>query len=342
MSNATLLKMALRLAALLAAGALYGCSGQSPLDGEYAAPGIPPVEQRFEEGASKDAAGVERGRYLATAVALCAFCHSEIDWKAEGFPPKAGTVGGGRAPFTETMPWLTSPNITPDRETGAGTWSDTQFEQALRRGISHDGRTLHPAMPYHAYHGMADDDATSLVQFLRSIPPVKNQLPSTQIPEGMKEGLSPLPPAGSVKAPERSQTARYGEYLADLALCSRCHTPKDPKGQPIAGMEFAGGVNLKGAWGELSSPNITPDETGIDDLSEKLFMAAMKTGHLPGGVRLNAIMPWGYYRNMTDEDLRAIFAYLKTLKPVKHSVDNTTPSSPCKKCGGVHGKGREN
>jgi mono/diheme cytochrome c family protein len=342
MSNAMHQAKGFRLAGLLFAGAFLGCGGYRPAEEGYPAGEIRPLEQASaEEELAGMNAGADRGRYLATAVSLCTFCHSEIDWKAEGFPPKTGTVGGGRAPFSEAMPWLTSPNISPDRETGAGTWSDTQFEQALRRGIGHDGRTLHPAMPYHSYHGMSDDDAGSLAQFLRSMPPVKNKLPATQIPEEMKAGFSPLPPAGTVKAPERSQTVRYGEYLAQLALCSNCHTPRDQNGKVISGMEFAGGSRLKGPWGEISALNITPDPTGIDDLSEKIFMSAMKTGHLPG-VRLNAIMPWGYYRQMTDDDLRAIFAYVKTLKPVKHSIDNTTPPTPCKKCGGTHGQGSEN
>ncbi len=175
----------------------------------------------------------DRGRYLATSVSLCAFCHSEVDWTAEGFPPKPGTIGGGRAPFNpEQLPWLTSPNISPDRETGAGTWSDAQFESALRRGIGHDGRTLFPLMPYGQFHGMSDDDATSIVQFLRSIPPVKHEVPPTKVPEDLKATLAPLSPAGKVPAPDRSETAAYGEYLAHIGLCAQCHTPKDSKGRP--------------------------------------------------------------------------------------------------------------
>jgi cytochrome c553 len=295
-----------------------------------------------EESPSPSQASPKRGKYLATAVALCAFCHSEIDWKSEGFPPKEGTVGGGRAPFNEGMPWLTSPNISPDKETGAGNWSDLQFEQALRRGIGHDGRTLYPAMPYHDYHGMSDDDATSIVMFLRSIPAVKHQLPPTKIPEEAKASLAPLPAAGAVKAPEMSQTAQYGGYLAKIALCDRCHTPRDESGKPVETMAFAGGIRLKGPWGDVTSLNITPDATGLDDTSEKIFMAAVKTGHLPGGVRLNAIMPWGYFHNMSDADVRAIFAFLKSQKPIEHHIDNSSPATPCKKCGGTHGQGNKN
>lgn len=308
---------------------LAGCSS----------PGGPAEMQQSAAGAPVT---VERGRYLATAVALCAFCHSEVDWNAEGFPPKPGTVGAGRAPFGPALPWLTSPNLTPDRETGAGAWTEAMFDDALRRGIGHDGRTLHPLMPYHEYHAMTDDDAASIVKFLRTLTPVRNALPPTQIPEELKPSLTPLPPPGVVKGPERSVTAKYGEYLARLALCGQCHTPKDSKGQPIPGMELAGGLRLKGPWGDVTSLNLTPDATGMEGVTEKIFAAAMRTGHLPGGGRLNAIMPWGYYQHLTDDDMRALYLYLKTLKPVSHSVDNDSPPTPCRKCGGLHGQGLKN
>ena len=125
-----------------------------------------------------------------------------------------------------------------------------------------------------------------------------------------------------------------------MAACTECHTPQE-KGQPIAGMEFAGGTRLKGPWGDLHAPNITPDFSGIECIDEKTFVHAMKTGQLPGHT-LNAVMPWGYYRGMTHEDLKAIFAYLKSVKPVTHEVDNSEPPTPCKKCGGRHGAGSKN
>lgn len=324
------------------AAALFGCGSSDRPDGQYDASETQDSGARAPGTSAPARESVERGSYLATAVSLCAFCHSEIDWKAEGFPPKSGTVGGGRAPFSESVPWLNVPNISPDRETGAGSWTDAQFERALRRGIGHDGQVLHPLMPYHEFHGMAKEDASSIVLFLRSIPAVKHPIPPSQIPEEIRSHLSPLPPAGVVKAPSPGQGPEYGGYLARIALCNDCHTPRDAQGRPIPGMEFAGGLRLKGPWGEVSSLNITPDDSGIDDVPEKTFVAVMKTGHLPGGSRLNAIMPWGYYRNMSDQDIRAILAFLRTLKPVRHVMDNSSAPTPCKKCGGTHGQGNKN
>jgi len=227
----------------------------------------------------------DRGQYLVLHVAACVFCHSAIDWKAEGYPPREGAAGAGRAPYAEATPWLTAPNLTPDRETGSGRWSDEQFERAIRRGVGSDERLLHPAMPSAAYHSMTDDDVAAVVAYLRSLRPVRHALPSTRLPENVRSRLRPLAPTSTRGAPEKR-----GEYLATIAACGRCHTPADERGTPIPGMAFAGGVRLNGPWGEFHSPNVTPDASGIECLGEKDFLRAMKTGEMPGHT-LNAIMP---------------------------------------------------
>jgi mono/diheme cytochrome c family protein len=278
----------------------------------------------------------DRGQYLVLHVAACLSCHSAIDWNADGFPPREGAAGAGRAPFSETTPWLTAPNLTPDRETGSGRWSDGQFDRAIRRGIGSDDRLLHPAMPCAAYHSMTDEDLAGVIDYLRSLPPARNALPSTRLPEDLRSRLRPLPELPHPDAPEKR-----GEYLVTIAACGRCHTPVDDHGAPIPGTDFAGGLRLKGPWGDLYSPNITPDASGVECMGEKDFIRAMKTGEMPGHT-LNAVMPWGYYRGMSDEDLRAIFAYLGALRPVRHFVDNSVASTPCRKCGTPHGLGDKN
>ncbi len=277
----------------------------------------------------------DRGRYLVLHVGACVSCHSVLDWKQEGFPPREGAAAAGRAPFSEATPWLTASNLTPDRETGSGGWSDEQFERAIRRGVGADGRLLHPAMPSTAYHSMSDDDLAAVVAYLRSLAPVRNALPSTRLPEELRARLRALPPVSN-RDPEKR-----GEYLVTIAACGRCHTPTDGGGAPIPGMDFAGGLRLKGPWGDLHSPNLTPDASGIECLGEKEFRRAMKTGEMPGHT-LNAVMPWGYYRGMSDEDLGSIFAYLRTLRSVRHFVDNSVAPTPCRKCGAPHGLGDRN
>jgi hypothetical protein len=98
---------------------------------------------------------------------------------------------------------------------------------------------------------------------------------------------------------------------------------------------------LEGPWGRVASANITPDPSGIPYYDEALFLNIIRTGYVKAR-KINQIMPWGDYRHLTDEDLKAIFAYLRTLKAVKHHVDNTEPPTLCKLCGSSHGAGSQN
>jgi mono/diheme cytochrome c family protein len=284
----------------------------------------------------------ERGRYLVEGPAHCFMCHSELDWTKEGPPPLGGAKGGGQSPFCEeTLPWLSASNISPDPETGAGRWTDDQFRRAIRQGIGADGRTLFPMMPYRLFHDLSDEDLESVIAYVRSIEPVRREVPRTRLPAPVKESLQPLPPPRVVPEPDRADRVKYGEYLTKIANCTGCHTPIGPTGAPLPGMDWAGGLNLKGAWGDVHSVNLTPDPSGIPHYTEELFLKVLHTGN-PGGRPLNPIMPWGYFKKMTDEDLRSIFAYLQSLKPVRHRIDNTSPRTLCVTCGGTHGLGEMN
>ncbi|HKU76844.1 MAG TPA: c-type cytochrome [Pyrinomonadaceae bacterium] len=287
------------------------------------------------------AARVERGRYLVEGVAHCFECHSEVDWDKPGGQPKEGRKGSGTEFTKYGFPFLVAPNLTPDTETGAGTWTDEQLARAIREGIGHDGRRLFPVMPYKYFQHMSDEDLASVIVYLRSLEPVRNALPKTNLPESMKAGLPALQPIDEpVPSPDFSNPVTRGEYLVTLASCSSCHTPwKD--GKPNPQLAFAGGTTFKGPWGEVNTANITPDPSGIGYYDEALFIKTLRTGHV-GARPVSSIMPWGYFRNMTDEDLKAIFAYLRTLPPVKHRVDNTEAPTDCPVCGRRHGHGDMN
>jgi mono/diheme cytochrome c family protein len=283
-----------------------------------------------------------RGRYLVEGVVHCPVCHSETDWKTPGIPPLPGRKNGGTRFPEETLSWIIAPNISPDPETGSGTWTDEQFARAIREGIGHDGRRLFPLMPYLTFRSMSDEDLASVVVYERSLPPVHNPLPKTVMPEEMKKLIPPYDTLTQpVPPPDLSTPVKRGAYLAQLANCAGCHTPTDENLQPIPGLDFAGGAELKGPWGDVASQNITPDSSGIGYYDEARFIQTIRTGHV-GARKLSLIMLWGYYRNMTDKDLKAIFAYLRTLKPVKHRVDNTEPAKYCKLCRGKHGYGERN
>jgi hypothetical protein len=284
-----------------------------------------------------------RGRYLANAVSGCVFCHSEHDWKAPGAPEVESKLGAGQVfPLVGLPGTVVAPNITPDSASGAGSWSDDQLARAIREGIGHDGRTLFPLMPYEHFRTMSDEDLASVVVYIRSLQPVRNLLPNTQIvfPVNFLIRSVPQPVTEPVPAGNSTDPVERGRYLVEISGCSDCHTPQK-QGQPIAALSFAGGFELQGPFGTVTSSNITPDPSGISYYDENLFIQAMRTGTV-GARSLNPIMPWAMFRHMTDEDLKSIFAYLRTLKPVHHRVDNTLPPTACKICRGKHGAGDQN
>jgi mono/diheme cytochrome c family protein len=288
-------------------------------------------------------ARMARGQYLVENLG-CFDCHGEHDWKKHDAPMVPGTRGAGYAEFPMAgLPGrVVPPNITPDPETGAGNWTDDQLARAIREGIGHDGRALFPFMPYPDMAAMSDEDLASVIVYIRSIPPVHKALPKTELIFPVKYLIRsvPQPITEPVPEPDASTPAARGKYLVTLAGCSDCHTPQS-KGQNIPGMDFAGGSIFDGPWGKVASANITPDPSGISYYDEALFVQTIRTGYVKARV-LNQIMPWWHFRDLTDDDLKAMFAYVKTLKPVKHRVDNSYPPALCKVCGSLHGLGDKN
>ena len=167
------------------------------------------------------------------------------------------------------------------------------------------------------------------------------QWPATKLifPVNYLIRVVPQPLETPVPEPDLSTPVKRGAYLVRVAGCGDCHTPQDSHGRPLPGLDFAGGQVFKGPWGQVASENITPDASGLP--YEALYTEAMHGGSVKGRP-LSSIMPWDAYRRMTDEDSAAIFAYLKTLKPVRHNVDNTQPPTYCKLCRQMHGGGNTN
>jgi mono/diheme cytochrome c family protein len=307
----------------------------------FLGPRVRPLTSRVFE---RTPARLERGKYLVEDVAPCLDCHSPHDWTQHDAPIPAGMLGAGEdMSMLKGLPGrIVAPNLTPDPETGTGNWSDDALARAIREGIGHDGRTLFPMMPYENFRRLSDEDLASIVVYLRSLPPVRNVLPKTDIIFPVKYLIRsvPQPITEPVPSPDLSTQVKRGEFLVTVAGCADCHTPQD-KGQPLAGMDFGGGMIFDGPWGRVATPNLTPDPSGIPYYDEALFVQAIRTGYVKARP-LNQIMPWHFYRNMTDEDLKAIFAYLKTLAPVKHAVDNTEPPTYCELDKTTHGGGAQN
>lgn len=293
-----------------------------------------------------------RGKYLVEGLLQCPACHSDTDFSKRPVEPFPGKTLGGYVFLNETAGLpppnrVVAPNISPDPEFGAGTWKDAVFVRALRQGIGHDGRTLFPLMPYYFFRNLSDEDLAAAIVYVRSLAPVHIEQPKIFLTDEIKKSFQPLPPLPHVPEPDRSDRVAYGKYLVNAGHCAACHDGYDDKGNPVSGMEFAGGGTLTGPWEggtqmkTVAALNITPDASGIGYFSEAMFIEVIRNGGFKSRP-LSSIMPWNFFRNLSDDDLKAIFAYLKTLKPVCHHVDNTEAATYCKICKTKHGQGAMN
>jgi Cytochrome c len=287
---------------------------------------------------------LERGRYLVTSAQTpCMLCHSPMDTSGGEFKVKEGMTLAGRNWEPDGVPFVTAPNLTSDPETGIGGRTDDELARAIREGISHDGRALFPIMPYQRYREMSDEDLASIVVFLRSVPPIRNPLPVTNVPFPLSRLINGVPePVQAPVTADLSTPEKRGRYITQLAVCADCHTPTDDKGNVVPDMDFGGGTVLAFTGiKSVSSANITPSVNGIPYYTEDLFIETLRTGKVRSR-QLAPMMPTRYFRNFTDQDLKDVYAYLKSLKPVDHVVDNSQPPTKCARCGLTHGGGERN
>lgn len=284
-------------------------------------------------------ARVARGQYLVRHVSICFDCHSERT-NAYGLPYKAGREGAGGFVWnakTDFPGVLAASNLTPDPETGLGKWTDGEILRAIREGVDREGNALFPIMPYGHYRSMSDEDAQSVVAFLRTIRPLKYEKPakSLQVPLNFIEKFVPQPVEAPVPQPDPNDRLAYGKYLVTIAACSECHTPKDDKGNPLPGQELAGGFEMVTPEFRVVTANITPHPaTFMGKATREEFIARFRafanfTAETapPAPKGKNTLMPWIAFSGMTDEDLGAIYDYLKTVPPVAKEV-NPFPDAP--------------
>lgn len=274
-------------------------------------------------------ARVERGNYLANHVAICLDCHSKRDVTKFSLPVIPRTEGGGSGiPFdkSEGIPGeVWAPNITPF---GLKDWTDDEILRAVTQGINKKGDTIFPLMPYHNYSRMAKDDLHSIIAYLRTLKPIDSTQPPRHlmIPPAM---FGPLPQntLDQNVRPDPSDKIRYGEYIITFASCGACHTPTSPQGAPDFSKVYSGGFVFNTPLFKVTVANITPDSaTGIGTWTEEAFVQKFKTNSSAAMVntnpgRQNTIMPWDSYGKMKEEDLRAIYAYLRTVPPVNNKVE---------------------
>jgi hypothetical protein len=280
---------------------------------------------------------IARGEYLANNVAICTGCHSERDWTKYAGPLKPGTFGEGGEEFSKEMladipGVIYAKNITP---AAVGNWTDGELIRAITQGVEKDGSALFPLMPYLAFNNLTKEDLYSIVAYVRSLRPIKNAVPARHLDFPMNFIVKTIPPESYTPAPEpdTSNPIVYGKYLVNLAGCGDCHT-QSIKGEPIKGMEFAGGMAFHLPWGIVSSANITPDpETGIGNWTKEQFIDFFKA-FAPDSAKnipvkpgeFNTVMPITQFAEMSRRDLGDIYSYLRTLKPVHNVVVKYTPN----------------
>ncbi len=277
---------------------------------------------------------LKRGKYLAHSVAVCMDCHSTRDWNRFSGPPVEGTIGQGGEVFDQTIGFpgaYYAKNITPS---GIGDWSDGELLRAIASGVDRDGKALFPIMPHPNYGKMDREDLFSIIAYLRSLKSIDNEVPESVSDFPMSIIINTIPRKAEISyMPNPKNKEAYGSYLFTAASCADCHT-KTEKGQPIPGMELAGGFEFPlYTGGVVRSSNITPDmETGIGKWTEDQFVQKFKyytdSTYSPPRVQrgeFNTVMPWVMYASMKEDDLKAIYAFLMTQKPVSNKVEHFTP-----------------
>jgi mono/diheme cytochrome c family protein len=252
---------------------------------------------------------LERGRYLMHSIVACGNCHTPQGPNG----PLAGKELAGGLPFEEKPFTAYASNITPDKETGVGRWTDAQLVTAIREGRRPDGTLIGPPMPIGLYRGISDSDVAAIVAYLKSVPAVRNPVPKSVY----RMPLPPTygPPVGAVAQPSRNDKLAWGRYLAGpLGHCIECHSTPGPQGTPDFEQHLGeGGMSFAGPWGVSIATNITPK--GLAAYSDAALKTVITTGVRPDGSRLKPPMGTPYYAKMSAADLDALVAYLRSLPP---------------------------
>ncbi len=279
----------------------------------------------------QDPAHIARGEYLTRHVAACLSCHATRDWSKYSGPAMAGTRGKGGEGYTESTTGFPgavyTSNLTP---AALGAHTDGEVLRAFTAGISTRGEPLFPLMPYRLYGTLAKDDMLAIGAYLRTLEPISNDIPERELNGPLPFIVRAMPQAAALAdAPPAPGTTAYGEYLAQMAACTFCHS-QDERGEYLEGLVLAGGKPFQlPTGGTVYSANISPDDkTGIGTWTKDVFIARFRVytedavaqmAVKPG--EFNTVMPWTDFAGMTDDDLGAIYDYLRAQPPVNNPVE---------------------
>ena len=270
----------------------------------------------------------KRGKYLVRNVAGCLYCHSKRDYAFFSGPIIGGTEGMGGQKFDKyfrSVPGeVYSRNITP---AGVRNWSNEALIRAMTGGVSQNGDTLYPVMPYTHFGKMSKDDALSIIAYLRTLTSIQYEVPKRKLQIPIREVVPYLPTTALEQntKPAYADRETYGEYLVNMAACLDCHTPMK-KNNLLLDLAYSGGQEFRVNAFIVRSANITPDSTtGIGTWTQEVFLAKFTQYRSADGYQYNpgknnSVMPWTTFAGMDDFDLKAMYAYLRTLKPVNNKV----------------------
>ncbi len=257
---------------------------------------------------------LERGAYLTEGIVACGNCHTPKT--ADAVPIESMQFAGGFV-IEEPAFKAYAPNITMDKETGIGSWTDEEIVRSIREGIRPDGTLIGPPMPFLNYRNISDRDVKAIVAYMRTIEPVKNVVPKSdyKIPLPPNWG----PPVGNVAEVSKDDPLAYATYVATtLGHCNACHTPMihgeyDFNRTGMGGNRYVGIFGLKIT---TVSSNITSHkELGIGNWTDDQIKTAITDGIRPDGRMLAPAMGFPYYKNIDEEDMDALVLYLRSLKP---------------------------
>jgi mono/diheme cytochrome c family protein len=255
---------------------------------------------------------VQRGEYLVTSIMTCGNCHTP---KGPGGAPQNDKLLSGGLRFDEPVFDVTASNITPDKETGIGAWSEADIKKLLLTGMRPNGVAVAPIMPFAFYKNMLPSDIDAVVAYLKSIPPVKNRVPAPIYKVAVQ--ATPYPDAQNpVKESDLQDPVARGRYLATIGHCMECHTPMD-KGHHLYDSALGkGGMEFPGPWGKSVSANITSSKTsGLGNADPATIKRAITQGIGQDGRKLKPPMDYPAYAKMTDQDLEALVAWVRTIPP---------------------------
>jgi mono/diheme cytochrome c family protein len=317
--SARMLWMA-RTLGLLAALCVVGCHGKykRPVSDQPIAP---------------EAERLQRGSYLVNNVLYCGACHTTREHGNTLTEPERtdAYLGGGNIYDDKAIGVVWVPNITPDVETGIGSWKDDEILRVLRDGVAKDGHFLLPLMPFSAYQYLSDDDARAVVAYLRTVPAYKQTRPRQENKLGFMPKLlfkiigvqMHNKPIAGVAPPDRANKHEYGHYLLRVAACGDCHSLAEKGPRPETDpMAFAGSeVPFEDpGLGKVYASNISGDaETGLGRYGADAIKQALRNGTRLDGKKLappmSILIP--HLSGMTEDDIDALVSYIKTLPAAK-------------------------